>query len=78
MDFDILNDFKNVEMSYVSFLSKGYIAKNKNIFEKIKLTAFSKFILKSCVYGTPIFKMGNSGKKLLILSGFMVMNYLHN
>lgn len=69
MDFDILDDFENVEMSYVSFLSKGYIAKNKNIFEKIKLTAFSKFILKSCVYGTPIFKMGNSGKKLLILSG---------
>ena len=35
MDFDILNDFKNVEMSYVSFLSKGYIARNRNIFEKI-------------------------------------------
>ena len=69
MDFDILDDFENVEMSYVSFLSKGYIAKNRNIFEKIKLTPFSKFILNSCVYGTPIFKMGNSGKKLLILSG---------
>ena len=69
MDFDILNDFKNVEMSYVSFLSKGYIARNRNIFEKINLTPFSKFILKSCIYGTPIFKMGSSGKKLLILSG---------
>ena len=69
MDFDILDDFENVEMSYVSFLSKGYIARNRNIFEKIKLTPFSKLILKSCTYGTPIFKMGNSGKKLLILSG---------
>lgn len=69
MDFDILDDFENVGMSYVSFLSKGYIAKNRNIFEKIKLTPFSKFILNSCIYGTPIFKMGNSGKKLLILSG---------
>ena len=69
MNFDILNDFKNVEMSYVSFLSKGYIARNRNIFEKINLTPFSKFILKSCIYGTPIFKLGSSGKKLLILSG---------
>lgn len=69
MDFDILDDFENVGMSYVSFLSKGYIAKNRNIFEKIKLTPFSKFILNSCIYGTPIFKIGNSGKKLLILSG---------
>lgn len=69
MDFDILDDFENVGRSYVSFLSKGYIAKNRNIFEKIKLTPFSKFILNSCIYGTPIFKMGNSGKKLLILSG---------
>ncbi|MBR5954831.1 MAG: succinylglutamate desuccinylase/aspartoacylase family protein [Methanobrevibacter sp.] len=69
MDFDILDDFENVEMSYVSFLSKGYIARNRNIFEKIKLTPFSKFILKSCTYGTPIFKIGTSGKKLLILSG---------
>ena len=69
MDFDMLDDFENVEMSYVSFLSKGYIARNKNIFEKIKLTSFSKFILKSCTYGTPIFKIGSSGKKLLVLSG---------
>ena len=69
MDFDFLDDFNNVEMNYVSFLSQGYISKNKNIFEKIKLTDFTKFILKSCVYGTPIFKFGNKGKKLLIISG---------
>lgn len=69
MDFDIVDDFENVEMSYVSFLSKGYIAKNKHIFEKIKLTSFTKFVLESCIYGTPIFKLGNSGKKLLVLSG---------
>ncbi|WP_296886873.1 succinylglutamate desuccinylase/aspartoacylase family protein [uncultured Methanobrevibacter sp.] len=65
----MLDDFENVEMSYVSFLSRGYIAKNKHIFEKIKLTSFTKFVLESCIYGTPIFKMGNSGNKLLILSG---------
>ena len=69
MNFDILDAFENVKMTYLSFLSKGYISKNKNLFDKIKLTSFTKFILKSCVYGTPVFKFGNSGKKLLILSG---------
>ena len=69
MDFDRVDDFENVEMTYLSFLSRGYIAKNRHIFEKIELTPFSKFVLQSCVYGTPIFKLGNSGSKLLILSG---------
>lgn len=69
MDFDMVDDFENVEMTYVSFLSKGYVAKNKHIFEKIKLTSFTKFVLESCIYGTPIFKIGNSGKRLLVLSG---------
>lgn len=69
MDFDIVDDFENVEMTYVSFLSKGYISKNNNLFDNIKLTPFTKFVLHSCIYGTPIFKMGDSGKKLLVLSG---------
>ena len=69
MDFDSVDDFENVEMTYVSFLSKGYISRNKFLFDKIKLTNFSKFVLYSCVYGTPIFKIGNSGKKILVLSG---------
>lgn len=69
MDFDNVDGFENVEMTYVSFLSKGYISKNKFIFDKIKLTNFSKFVLYSCVYGTPIFKIGNFGKNILVLSG---------
>ncbi|MBR0271953.1 MAG: succinylglutamate desuccinylase/aspartoacylase family protein [Methanobrevibacter sp.] len=69
MDFDAVDNFENVEMTYVSFLSRGYISRNKNIFEEIRLTDFSRFVLYSCVYGTPIFKMGNKGKKILILSG---------
>ena len=69
MNFDVLDDFENVEMTYISFLSKGYITKNKHVFDKIELTSFNKFILHSCIYGTPIFKIGNSGKKLLVLSG---------
>ena len=40
MDFDYVDDFENVEMTYVSFLSRGYISKNRQIFEKIELTKF--------------------------------------
>ena len=69
MDFDRLDNFENVEMSYVSFLSRGYISKNKHIFERFKLTDFSRFVLYSCIYGTPIFKIGDCGKNILILSG---------
>lgn len=69
MDFDVVDNFENVEMTYVSFLSRGYVSKNKNIFERIELTDFSRFVLYSCVYGTPIFKMGRGGKKILVLSG---------
>lgn len=69
MDFDFINSFDNVGMTYISFISKGYISRNKKIFSKIKLTRFTRFVLKSCVYGTPIFKFGSTGKKLLVLSG---------
>lgn len=69
MDFDKVYDFDNVEMTYVSFLSRGYISRNKYLFDRIKLTPFTKLILESCIYGTPIFKMGSSGKKLLLISG---------
>jgi hypothetical protein len=35
----------------------------------LELNKLTQFILEKCVYGTPIFKLGNSGTKLLILSG---------
>ena len=31
----LLDDFENVELIYVSFLSKAYNAKNKNNFKKL-------------------------------------------
>lgn len=65
----MIDGFDDVEMTYVSFLSRGYISKNKNLFEKIELTPFTRFVLQSTTYGTPIFKFGNSGKKILVLSG---------
>ncbi|WP_432645206.1 deacylase [Methanobrevibacter sp.] len=56
-------------MSYISDFSGGYIARNKNILKHLELTPINLFILEKSVYGTPIFKMGDSGKKIMILSG---------
>ena len=69
MDFDKVDAFDNLEMTYISFRSRGYISRNKHIFNKMELTPLNKFVLESCVYGVPIFKIGNSGDNILILSG---------
>lgn len=69
MEFQKLYQFNNLEMSYISNLSGGYISKNRHIFENIKLNPLNKFILEKCIYGTPIFKLGNDGKRILISSG---------
>lgn len=69
MDFDKIKDYDSLEMSYISKLSGGYISKNKYIFDSIELNDLNRFILKKCVYGTPIFKLGSGGNKILVLSG---------
>lgn len=69
MHFKKIEEFENIEMTYVSDFSGGYISKNKNLFNQLKLNRFTQFILEKSVYGTPIYKLGNSGNKLLILSG---------
>ena len=69
MDFEKVKEFGNLEMSYISNLSGGYISKNTNIFNNIRLNDLNKFILEKAVYGTPVFKLGNKGNKILILSG---------
>lgn len=33
------------------------------------MNRFTQFLLEKCVYGTPIFKLGNGGNRILILSG---------
>lgn len=63
---DYLND---LEMFYISFNSGGYILRNKELLNSIKLNDVSRFILKKSVFGTPIFKIGGSGTKVMILSG---------
>lgn len=69
MNFEVLDDFNGLEISFISKNSGGYISKNKHIFEKIELTPLNQFILEQTVYGTPIFKLGNGGANILIISG---------
>ena len=69
MDFEVLDEFNGLEISFISKNSGGYISKNKHIFEKIELTFLNQFILEKAVEGTPIFKLGNGGAKILLISG---------
>ena len=69
MYFEKVEDFNNLEVGYISNLSGGYISKNTHIFDNIELNKLNRFILEKSVYGTPIFKLGEGGNKLLILSG---------
>lgn len=69
MEFQNVDEYDNIEMSFISNLSGGYISKNKHLFKEIELNSLNKYILEQCVYGTPIFKIGNKGNRILILSG---------
>lgn len=69
MHFKKIEEFDNLEMSYICDFSGGYISRNMNLFKELELSKLTQFILEKCVYGTPIFKLGNSGNKLLVLSG---------
>lgn len=69
MYFEKVEYFDNLEMAYISNLSGGYISKNTHVFNKLELNTLNKFILEKSVYGTPIFKLGDGGNKILILSG---------
>ncbi len=69
MPFKNVERFANLEMKYISDFSGGYISRNKAIFDCLELNKLTQFILERCVYGTPMFKLGNKGNKILILSG---------
>ena len=69
MHFTEIEEFNNLEMGYISDFSGGYISRNRNLLKSLDLNKFSQFILEKCVYGTPIFKLGNRGSNILILSG---------
>ena len=69
MYFEKIDEFANLEMSYICEFSGGYISRNPHIMKNLKLNRFTHFVFERCVYGTPIFKLGDSGSKILILSG---------
>lgn len=69
MVFKKVEGFDNLEMDYISDFSGGYISRNTNLFEELELNNLTQLILEKSVFGTPIFKLGNGGNRLLILSG---------
>ena len=69
MVFEKIEEFGNLEIDYVSDFSGGFISRNSKLLEKLELNSLTQFILEKSVYGTPIFKLGNKGNKILILSG---------
>ena len=69
MHFEKIEQFGNLEMSYISNLSRGFISRNKNLLNELTLNPLTQFILEKSVYGTPIFKLGDGGSNILILSG---------
>lgn len=56
-------------MEYICDFSGAYISRNNYVLENLKINGLTQFILEKSVYGTPIFKLGNGGRKILILSG---------
>lgn len=69
MVFKKIEGFDNLEFDYISSFSGGYISRNRNLLEKLELNSLTQLILEKSVFGTPIFKLGNGGNKILILSG---------
>ena len=69
MHFEKVGEFCNLEMSYICDFSSGYISRNNNLLRELELNRLTQFILSKCVHGTPIFKLGDGGSRILILSG---------
>ena len=69
MYFEKNDEFENIETAYICNFSKAYITKNQHILNNLYLNDLTRFIVEKTVYGTPIFKLGNGGCKILIVSG---------
>lgn len=69
MHFEKIEQFENLEMAYITDFSRGYVSKNKNLLNHLELNKLTQFILEKSIFGTPVFKLGNRGSKILILSG---------
>ncbi|MGL6298959.1 MAG: hypothetical protein ACRC1M_07330 [Methanobacteriaceae archaeon] len=68
----LINDKYNINdatISYIDHIAGGDITANHSIFSEINNNEASKKIVDYAKYGIPIIKMGNSGKKVMIISG---------
>ena len=59
----------NLELEIISSESGGFISANKNIFNRIKLSNNSKFILNQAIKGTPMLKIGDGHTKVMLVAG---------
>lgn len=59
----------DLECSYISKDSGGYISRNQYILNNIDLTPLNIMILNDLIHGTPVYKLGKGGRKFLILAG---------
>jgi predicted deacylase len=66
-----MNDLNrnNLELEIISSESGGFISANRNIFNRIKLSDISKFILNQAIKGTPMLKIGNGSAKVMLVAG---------
>lgn len=64
----LLNDC-NIELIRSSQFSGAYIAANRRLYSYIPNNAIFKKILKESIKGVPLIKIGDSGDKLMIVSG---------
>ena len=69
MYFEKCEKFPNMKMAYISHLSGGYISRNQHILNNLNLNELTLYILEKTVYGTPVFKLGDGGDKVLLISG---------
>ena len=52
MHFKKIDEFENLEMSYICNFSGGYVSRNKQLFDNIELNKLNQFILEKSVFGT--------------------------
>lgn len=63
-----INDF-DIQFIDSSQFSGAYISANKRLYNQIPNNNIFKDILKESIKGVPLIKIGNTGKKLIIVSG---------
>lgn len=59
----------SLECSYISKDSGGYVSRNSQILDNIDITPLNISVLNDLLHGTPIYRLGKGGRRLLIIAG---------